>query len=1000
MSDRFLGSCRELPFDGVTPSADALRAMSVLGLDAVCEKVDGFKAALAAALWHDSYLYEHQRDAPNLTRGVLRALETLGGSWLSRELAVTVVQARHDDRPGAISSTVAGSRVAFAQHVAANEDWVRACGQFGGSLADRKPARVLNTVYHQVAGLLCIVGAEEDLRRHLANALLCSISEAGAGTDWMTLLDQVATADRNAIRWTFDAAGPNHGQTFLATCSSGARSVSASGTSKKAARLHAAERMIREHFPHVLNAAPSRAPAPRPALSVPRTQHAEFLGVVDSLPRMFGLSESSKPQLAQAFVHASWAYENRSEMTRARQRDNGVLGFVGSQILNYEVSLAETLEVIRNALADYAHLTSERRTDVEAMRLLGLDGAILLGRGQRLHGLPDEIVSSAFQALAAAVHMALGHPRSLLEHWPDAYPWTAVADLIAPGVGRPRDAITRVQEFAAASGLVSAYSFDRAGPDHNVQYTAQLVLESAVLRRRLKVTGKPCPSKTAAKHDASELAVRWIDALNHGEALDRIAGRSASDLAGAIFLLSHLCESAALQPKVSTSWRRFGLLGSATQDTALTSWAAAADRILTRQKKVQLDVEGLTAYFRDVANAADSALVLSSPLNSILDWIAGLDPQEGIGEHQERRLVALAAAYRALGSDQQEVSLTETLEGQILLSRGRLRIDLPANIGKVPALIIAAIEALLAVMNADRRTALIQLDETGELIMSPKPVTGDPPPLEDIVALWSSLGIEMQLNSSTGRVSVHIGARQQESHGPIETALMAASTPQPSALAAAMADLLHDVKNQVAAAKALATTLNTGSRTSRLEKQLAVSRHVDQAAALGERIRAASDLLGPSAAPGEATPLADFLRRYASAMIVGLPASVSLSIGAAGDEMHVAMSEPALIAVLDNLIKNAVEAMHDGGHVTLEWACDQKFAVVEVTDDGPGLPESVREALESGGRIRSTKAGGNGLGLLGVRSMLRGIGGDFEPARVDSGTTWHLTIPIAEVAKA
>jgi signal transduction histidine kinase len=110
------------------------------------------------------------------------------------------------------------------------------------------------------------------------------------------------------------------------------------------------------------------------------------------------------------------------------------------------------------------------------------------------------------------------------------------------------------------------------------------------------------------------------------------------------------------------------------------------------------------------------------------------------------------------------------------------------------------------------------------------------------------------------------------------------------------------------------------------------------------------------------------------------------------------MSDAAMTAALDNLIQNAVEAMPDGGRVTLDWTHDDDVAVVEVADDGPGLPDSVRSAFISGDRIGSTKVGGNGLGLLGVRSLLRRVGGDFELVRSTTGTVWHLTIPLDEEA--
>ncbi|TJZ97472.1 ATP-binding protein [Actinacidiphila oryziradicis] len=97
---------------------------------------------------------------------------------------------------------------------------------------------------------------------------------------------------------------------------------------------------------------------------------------------------------------------------------------------------------------------------------------------------------------------------------------------------------------------------------------------------------------------------------------------------------------------------------------------------------------------------------------------------------------------------------------------------------------------------------------------------------------------------------------------------------------------------------------------------------------------------------------------------------------------------------LDNLVKNAVEAMPSGGSIRLDWAADEYLAAIELADDGPGLPVEVVRALVSGERIRSTKPGGNGLGLLGVQSLLSRVGGNLTAQR-SSGTTWLITLPIA-----
>ncbi len=84
--------------------------------------------------------------------------------------------------------------------------------------------------------------------------------------------------------------------------------------------------------------------------------------------------------------------------------------------------------------------------------------------------------------------------------------------------------------------------------------------------------------------------------------------------------------------------------------------------------------------------------------------------------------------------------------------------------------------------------------------------------------------------------------------------------------------------------------------------------------------------------------------------------------------------------VLDNLIENA--ARYAEALVVVEARTDGEEAVLEVRDDGPGIPAEARaRALEPFARLdasRSRKTGGMGLGLAIVRRIVEGHGGTIE----------------------
>jgi signal transduction histidine kinase len=110
----------------------------------------------------------------------------------------------------------------------------------------------------------------------------------------------------------------------------------------------------------------------------------------------------------------------------------------------------------------------------------------------------------------------------------------------------------------------------------------------------------------------------------------------------------------------------------------------------------------------------------------------------------------------------------------------------------------------------------------------------------------------------------------------------------------------------------------------------------------------------------------------------------------------VAGQESALREVLTNLIFNAVDAMPEGGRVSLETSVEGDDAVIRVRDTGSGMTESVRQrCLEP---FFSTKGEfGTGLGLSMVYGIVERHRGKLEiESAVGQGTTFIIRLPQAE----
>jgi signal transduction histidine kinase len=105
----------------------------------------------------------------------------------------------------------------------------------------------------------------------------------------------------------------------------------------------------------------------------------------------------------------------------------------------------------------------------------------------------------------------------------------------------------------------------------------------------------------------------------------------------------------------------------------------------------------------------------------------------------------------------------------------------------------------------------------------------------------------------------------------------------------------------------------------------------------------------------------------------------------------------ALKRLVTNLVDNALKF---GSKARGRVFSEAGMAVVEVDDDGPGVPESqIERAFEPFHRLensRSRETGGIGLGLAVVRAIARGHGGEVVlQNRVGGGLRARVTLPLA-----
>lgn len=215
--------------------------------------------------------------------------------------------------------------------------------------------------------------------------------------------------------------------------------------------------------------------------------------------------------------------------------------------------------------------------------------------------------------------------------------------------------------------------------------------------------------------------------------------------------------------------------------------------------------------------------------------------------------------------------------------------------------------------------------------------------------------------------------------------------------------LAHDLNNYFTPLKARIDMLYARAR--REDRGTDVQNAQEARAALGRLRGLVSDLLdagrleqGIFALSVAPVDLAALVRQTVEVMSTG-DAEVQARVP---EEMPVVADPDRIRQALDNLVVNAVRHSPDGVPVLveawLEHGEDAAWAVLEIRDQGPGIPEEVMGRLFD--RFsHGPGSTGLGLGLYLAQSIAHAHGGSLTmESRPSAGTTFQLRIPAAGAA--
>jgi signal transduction histidine kinase len=98
--------------------------------------------------------------------------------------------------------------------------------------------------------------------------------------------------------------------------------------------------------------------------------------------------------------------------------------------------------------------------------------------------------------------------------------------------------------------------------------------------------------------------------------------------------------------------------------------------------------------------------------------------------------------------------------------------------------------------------------------------------------------------------------------------------------------------------------------------------------------------------------------------------------------------------VWTNLLDNAADAVAGGGSVGVRAFREREAVVVEVSDDGPGIPPEIRGRVFEPFFTTKEVGSGAGLGLDVARRVVAGRGGEISVESGPEGTRFVVRLPL------
>ena len=216
-----------------------------------------------------------------------------------------------------------------------------------------------------------------------------------------------------------------------------------------------------------------------------------------------------------------------------------------------------------------------------------------------------------------------------------------------------------------------------------------------------------------------------------------------------------------------------------------------------------------------------------------------------------------------------------------------------------------------------------------------------------------------------------------------------------------VADAAHELRSPLTAMSLQAERLAEAEMSAQAHERLAaLQRGIERGRDLLEQLLTLAKAQSMPDLPQSPVSVQGIYRRVLEDLMP-LAEAKHIDIGVEGaQDARVLVSELDLVALVKNLVDNAIRYTPDGGRVDLSVAVRKSCAVLQIQDSGPGISTEERtRVFDPFYRTLGTDQVGSGLGLSIVKAIADRIGAEVQLAYSDeekqSGLSVSVAIPVA-----